>query len=73
MVDFRVRFEIGRNRIEAGDILFGDIDGVLVVPQHVEKDTISRALEKVCKEYFVKKALGEAMSTFEALRTYGVM
>ncbi len=72
MVDFRVRCEIGRNRIEAGDI-FGDIDGVLVVPQRVEKDTISRNLEKVCKENFVKKALGEGMSTFEAFRTYGVM
>lgn len=73
VVDFRVPIEIGGIRIEAGDILFGDIDGVLVVPQRVEKDAISRALEKVRKENLVKKALEKGMSTVEAFRTYGAM
>src|ERR1700722_9185919 len=31
--DFRVAIEIGKIRIRPGDILFGDIDGVVVVPR----------------------------------------
>ena len=73
LVDFRIPIEIEGIRIEAGDILFGDIDGVLVVPQRVEKEAISRALEKVRKESSVKKALEEGMSTVKAFRIYGVM
>lgn len=73
VVDFRIPIEIGGIRIEAGDILFGDIDGVIVVPQRVEREAISRALEKVRKESSVKKALDEGMSTVEAFRIYGVM
>ena len=36
VIDFRVPIEIGEARILPGDILFGDVDGVCVVPKAAE-------------------------------------
>ncbi len=36
--------------VQPGDILVGDIDGVVVLPRECEKDVISVALEQVRKE-----------------------
>src|ERR1700751_4225024 len=38
VVDFRVPVEIGVVRIRPGDIVFGDIDGALVIPREVESE-----------------------------------
>lgn len=73
VVDFRVTVEIGGVRIRPGDIVFGDIDGVVIVPRAVEQEAITRSLEKVRKENLVKKALEEGMSTVEAFARFGVM
>ena len=47
VIAFRTPVEIGQARVETGDIVFGDSDGVLVVPRRVETDVVTRALEKV--------------------------
>jgi 4-hydroxy-4-methyl-2-oxoglutarate aldolase len=73
VIDFRVPVKIGDVLIQPGDIVFGDIDGVVVIPRAVEQDAIERALDKVRKENLVKAALEEGMSTVEAFRKYGVM
>jgi 4-hydroxy-4-methyl-2-oxoglutarate aldolase len=44
--DYRVPIEIGKVRIRRGDILFGDIDGVLVAPREAETEVFVKALEK---------------------------
>ena len=71
--DFRVRIEIGCVSIRPGDIIFGDIDGVLVIPAEAEKETFALALEKVRGERTVRKALEEGVSAAAAFRTYGIM
>lgn len=73
VVDFRIPIEMGGVRVTPGDILFGDIDGVVVIPKVAEKEAISRALEKVGKESEVRKAIENGMSTVEAFSKFGVM
>ncbi|MCK7470878.1 MAG: RraA family protein [Desulfomicrobium escambiense] len=73
VVDFRVPVEINGIRIAPGDILFGDQDGVLAIPQAAEEEAIRRALEKAGAENKVRKAIQSGMSTEEAFRTFGVM
>lgn len=73
VIDYRIAVEIGNIRVTPGDIIFGDLDGVLVVPQEVEREVINLALEKVRKENLVRKALEEGMSTVDAFAKYGVM
>jgi regulator of RNase E activity RraA len=73
VVDFRVPVEIDGVSIRPGDIVFGDLDGVLVVPKEAEKEAITRALEKIAGENTVRKAIEKGMSTVEAFRKFGVM
>jgi regulator of RNase E activity RraA len=71
--DFRIPIEIGGVLIRPGDILFGDIDGVVVVPAAVERETFTLALEKARGEKTVRKALEEGMSAVAAFRKHGIM
>jgi regulator of RNase E activity RraA len=73
VVDWRVPLELGGVRVQPGDIVFGDMDGVLIVPKAAEEEAIRRALEKVSAENTVRQAIERGMSTQEAFRTYGVM
>ncbi len=73
VVDFRVPVEMAGLRIAPGDIVFGDIDGVLVIPRAVEAEAIQRAFEKVRQENLVRTALEGGMSTVEAFAKFGVM
>jgi regulator of RNase E activity RraA len=73
VVDFRVPVEIGSVRVRPGDILFGDSDGVLVVPAGAEAEVFTRALEKARGEKLVRKAIEEGSSAVEAFAKYGVM
>lgn len=73
VVDYRVPVEIGGVRIHPGDILFGDIDGVLAVPANAAQDVFTRAVEKVRGERLVKKSLEEGSSAVAAFQKHGIM
>lgn len=73
VVDYRVAVECGGVRVAPGDIVFGDLDGVLVIPRAAEDEAIRRALEKASAENKVRDAIRAGMSTAEAFRTFGVM
>ncbi|MCG3149620.1 MAG: hypothetical protein PCFJNLEI_03085 [Verrucomicrobiae bacterium] len=73
VVDFRVPVKIGDVRLAPGDIIYGDIDGVLVVPRAVEADVFRLALEKARGEKRVKKAIEAGMSAVAAFKKYSIM
>jgi regulator of RNase E activity RraA len=73
VVDWRVPVEVQGVRVAPGDLVFGDLDGVLVIPRAAEEEAIRRALEKASAENKVRDAIEAGMSTVEAFRTYGVM
>lgn len=73
VVDYRVPVEIQGVRVRPGDVVFGDQDGVLIVPREAEVEAFSRALEKVSTESAVRTAIQNGMSTVEAFRHFGVM
>ncbi|HZG78597.1 MAG TPA: RraA family protein [Paenibacillus sp.] len=70
---YRQPIEIDGVRIEPGDIVFADVDGVVVVPQAVEEEAIAKSLEKAEGENVVRKALQEGMLCTEAFRTFGIL
>lgn len=73
VIDFRVPIELRGVRVNPGDIVFGDVDGVCIVPNHAIDEVFNRALEKVSTENLVKEALLNGMSTVEAFAKFGVM
>lgn len=73
VLDWRVPVEINGVRVAPGDLVFGDLDGVLVIPRAAEEEAIGRALEKASTENRVRLAIEQGMSTVEAFRKFGVM
>ena len=73
VIDFRIPIEIQGVIIAPGDIVFGDRDGVCIIPQLHEREIIEAALEKARGEKRVKKAIEGGMGAVEAFEKYGIM
>jgi len=73
VIDFRVPVEIAGVRIDPGDIVFGDCDGVCIIPARAAEETFRLAMEKVRGEKRVQEALEAGISAAEAFATYGLM
>jgi regulator of RNase E activity RraA len=73
VIDFRVPLEIGGVKVMPGDIVFGDLDGVCLIPRAAEEEVFRRALEKVQKEDLVGQAIEDGLSAQEAFEKFGVM
>jgi regulator of RNase E activity RraA len=73
VVDWRVPVDIAGVRIEPGDLIFGDLDGVLVVPKVAVDEAFSLAVEKARGEKKVAEAINAGMSAREAFDTFGIL
>ena len=73
VIDYRVPIEMEGVRINPGDIIFGDLDGVLVIPKEVETEVIQKAYEKATGEKMVAEAIRGGMSTVESFAKHGIM
>ena len=59
--------------IHPGDLIFGDVDGVLVIPAAVADEVLEKALEKASGEKKVRAAIESGMSATEAFRVFGIL
>lgn len=73
VMDYGTAIEINGTKICPGDIVYGDRDGVLIIPKEIEKDAFEGALEKARGEQLVRKALEKGMTTVEAFEKFGIM
>ena len=73
VIDYRVPIEINGVRIESGDVVFGDLDGVCIIPRKAEADVFRLALEKARGEKLVGKAICDGMSAVDAFAKFGIM
>ena len=73
VVDYRVPVTVGGVSVEPGDLVFGDRDGVVIVPREIEREVIERAWEKAMGEKTVGRAIREGMSATEAFAKYGIL
>ncbi len=73
VIDFRVPLEIKGVRVNPGDIVIGDNDGVCIVPKSIEEKVFRLAIEKARGEKMVQKKIEEGMSAKEAFEKYGIM
>jgi len=73
VVDYRVPIEMSGTRVEPGDLIFGDLDGVCVVPQAAEEAVFREAFEKARGEKTVRNALEQGMTAREAFERFGIL
>jgi regulator of RNase E activity RraA len=72
VVDYRVPIEIGFASIQPGDIIFGDIDGVCVIPAQAATEVFHMAFEKARAEKIVRSEIEAGNSAVEAFRKSGI-
>jgi 4-hydroxy-4-methyl-2-oxoglutarate aldolase len=73
IIAYRCTVEIGGVRIEPGDLIFGDLDGVLVIPRAAEEEAVARALEKASGEKVVRKEIEAGSSSTAAFQKHGIL
>jgi len=73
VIDHGCPIECGGVIVRTGDIVFGDIDGVIVIPKELEKQVICRALEKAGREDLLRKELLAGATLSAAYAKYQVL
>ena len=73
VIDHGCPVNCGDVLVNTGDVVFGDIDGVVVIPQELEKKVIPLALEKVGKENQVRNELLKGAMLRDAYNKYRVL
>jgi regulator of RNase E activity RraA len=71
LVDWNVPIQIGSVTITPGDLVVGDRDGVMVIPQAIAEEVVTKAEEVVKTENLVRKAILEGVLPLEAYEKYG--
>ena len=73
VADFRCRIRFGHVEVAPGDIVFGDIDGVCIIPRAIENEVIRESLAKARGERKVFDAIKAGMKAETAWDTFGIM
>jgi 4-hydroxy-4-methyl-2-oxoglutarate aldolase len=71
LVAHNVPIHIGRVPIEPGDYILGDRDGVLVIPQSIATEVVTKAEQVVHTENLVRKSILKGTHPVEAFRQFG--
>ncbi len=64
---------IGNTRIHPGDFVFGDIDGVVIVPAALTEDVLAEAEDIHAREKGMREELRQGVSVKAAFEKYGAL
>ena len=67
----QVPVTVGRVRVDPGDWIVADDDGVVVVPQAIAEDVLGEAEQKAATESEIRAAVRDGMLPLEAYERYG--
>ena len=73
ITDSQVLVRIGSTVIAPGDFVFGDVDGVVIIPQAITMDVLVEAEDIGRREKGMREELRAGVSVTEAFKKYGAM
>ncbi|HOP77218.1 MAG: RraA family protein [Thermogutta sp.] len=73
VVDFRVAVQIGNVRVRPGDIIFGDHEGVCILPQGSEGDVVEAALQRLQKRAEARRELESGSTAVEVFAKHNMI
>ncbi len=73
VADYRCPIEIDSVWVNPGDLVFADLDGVLIIPKEVEREVVIQALEKARAEKVVRQDIENGLSSTNAFKKYGIL
>jgi 4-hydroxy-4-methyl-2-oxoglutarate aldolase len=59
--------------VRRGDLVFGDVDGVVIIPHEVEQDVVRLALDKVAGENLSREALQRGEKLADVFHRLGIL
>jgi regulator of RNase E activity RraA len=68
-----VPIECAGVKVEPGDLVFGDADGVVVIPRHVEAEVLRAAFDKVAGERSTLQDLQRGDRLADVFARYGIL
>ena len=73
VVDYRCPVTIGNVAVNPGDLIFSDLDGVVVIPSAIEEAVIEQAFEKARAENMVRREIEDGLGSTDAFKKYNVL
>lgn len=73
VLDYRVPIEFGATVVSPGDLVFGDQEGVVIIPADVEDEVLEAAISKAAAEKTVRAAIEGGMTSTAAFETFGIL
>jgi 4-hydroxy-4-methyl-2-oxoglutarate aldolase len=73
MVERDVPVQCAGVTVRPGDLVFGDVDGLVVIPREVEQEVVARALDKVSGENQSRDALRRGEKLADVFRRLGIL
>ncbi len=73
MIERDTPVECGGVRVRTGDIVFGDIDGVVVIPRECAVEVVEKAQRKITSENRTREELQQGRLLAEVYERYGVL
>ena len=73
VIEIDVPVSLGGVRVHPGDLVIADIDGVVIVPQAVERQALENAWQKIHDENVTRDAIRAGMKATAAYQKYGVL
>lgn len=71
--EYDVPIECGGIRVNSGDLVFADVDGIVVVPMAISEKVIDKAWEKVQGESKVRDELRSGAGVEATFKKYGIL
>jgi regulator of RNase E activity RraA len=68
-----VAVQLGGVRVNRGDLVLADDDGVVIVPQAAAQEALAKALDKVAAEDRVRDEIRAGTGAADVFRKYGVL
>ena len=73
MVERDIRVACGGVQVDPGDIVFGDVDGVVVIPRAQEQLVLAKAMQKVTGENHTRDALRTGEPLASVFKRFGIL
>jgi 4-hydroxy-4-methyl-2-oxoglutarate aldolase len=73
VMDYDVPVKCGDVLVKPHELVFADFDGIVVIPEEIEKETLERAREKAGKESLTRDGLLAGKTLRELYDIYGVL
>ncbi|MHB1253541.1 MAG: RraA family protein, partial [Candidatus Humimicrobiaceae bacterium] len=73
VISYNCHIELGGVVIDPEDIVFGDIDGIVIIPKNIAVEVANKAYEKIHSENKVREELLQGRSITEVYNKYKIL